>query len=120
MAVIVVFVNDEGQIVRLERQEDTTFAQKFARTTTAERILQRGVTYPEGQDFSDLHNLNDVNKGIDESPVITPENRREARRIFNEMKPGDRFFFTVEGVIISKAIDVFFKPLPLIIRFVDP
>lgn len=119
MAVVFVVLDDRGNLVRLERTETEGLVGKSIENHRAFKRFASVQTLPF-RPGEELYQFSDVVKAIDESPNLTPEQREQARAIFNEFKPGDVFNFVVARGIIGQGGDRPAQLPPLFIVFVDP
>lgn len=119
MAVLIVYLDDKGNVTRLERREQESFERQAKDTFSRYRAVERTVIDPRLSDHSEMFTIREVARGIDTSPNLTEEQREEARRVFGQLVPGDPIVFQGDP-IFRQGGDVGGRAKPLFTVFVDP
>ena len=145
MALITVLVDGQGNVVALRHNAPGDLRQRtqesLARDIAAARTLPLGTAGSPAPDApvrdqpinpiqglnTDIFLIENVSKGIKESPLLNEQQRADARAVFNTILPGDRIEIRLApgavvgqvGVILGGS-DTPNVPAPLIARFIDP
>lgn len=119
MPILVLVLDDQGNVVRVERRLEQSFVEKAKHTYFANEATTRATTYHVVADQSAIQ-LNETFHAIKESPRLTEQQRQEALALYNLTLPGDSIVAVHQSVFFGSGSDQPARPKPLIFVFVDP
>lgn len=119
MAVVVIVVDDKGNVLQLIRQESDSPISKIGDIYRNYGLFTAPITNPYAVQFQSFE-FKEVADAIRSSPKLNDAQKAEAFAVFNTFLPGDVFQLAQAGPQFTRAGDAGNPSRPPIMRIIDP